>query len=240
MRKFFTLCGLLLSGSFIHAQVELKDGSNISLGNFTTITAAYGAIPASISESYVIELSAGYSAAGETFPINFVNKPGASSSSTITIRPAAGATNINITSNVSGAGTFKLTDADFIIFDGRPGGTGSSREMTITNTNAASSSAQIEFINGSSDNIFGIAVLSVHLRAMLPGVFILVESLQEALPEIPTILLNSHILQVPGHLSMPPVPVQQHSKARITLSGDVSLIMFDLPAYGYRLDIPIS
>jgi hypothetical protein len=87
----------------------------------------------------------------ETFPIVFGTISGASSVNTITILPAAG-----VITDVSGSiaqPLFDLSACSFFIFDGRQNGTGSISSFSISNNSSSSSSGNIRFINGSSDNI---------------------------------------------------------------------------------------
>jgi len=69
----------------------------------------------------VIELAPGYSTAFDTFPISI--GPIAGPGSPLTIRPAAGATNLVI-ARAGAYPTIHLASARFVTIDGRPGGTG--------------------------------------------------------------------------------------------------------------------
>ena len=51
-----------------------------------------------LSSSVILELQSTYTSSGETFPINILNSPCLSSTNTIKIRPASGATALSITS----------------------------------------------------------------------------------------------------------------------------------------------
>lgn len=149
-----TAC-LCLAGQFSFAQsnsVTLLNGGGGQIGQYNSITAAYGAIPSSVSQAYTIRVETSYTGANETFPITFVNKTGASSSNTITVIPSASASNISIQSSVSGDPIFYLNNADFVRIDGRAGGTGSIA-FTIANTATNSNANTIELVNGASNNI---------------------------------------------------------------------------------------
>ena len=77
---------------------------------------------------------------GETFPIIINSIPGASSTNTVTIKPAPGVT-ASITGS-SGSALIILNAAKFVTIDGSNNGT-SSRDLTVTNTNTGVSTAGI-------------------------------------------------------------------------------------------------
>ncbi len=155
MRYIFTLLCFIITTTCLAQpnSVELKSGGGGSLGLYPSITAAYAAIPPSLTDSYLIELSGIYTAVSEVYPVTLVEKPGASAANTITIRPAAGTALISIAATVSGLPLFRLNNADYIIFDGRAGGVGTARGLTIQNNATTANSAQVELINGSSNNV---------------------------------------------------------------------------------------
>ena len=111
-----------------------------------------------ISQPTVIELAANYVSSGETFPLTLPAISGASSTNTITIRPASGATNLTISASsllpATAGSIFFISDGDFWRIDGRAGGTGTTRNLTIENTdNTTAGSAAIRFINGAQNNV---------------------------------------------------------------------------------------
>ncbi|MDX5443492.1 MAG: fibronectin type III domain-containing protein, partial [Hymenobacteraceae bacterium] len=132
-------------------------------GDYLTLTAAMADLQLNgLSCPVVLELQPAYTSAGETFPITVGNVP-TSAANTLTIRPQAGATNLLVTS-ASAGGTINLTNARFITLDGRPGGTGTSRELTIQNTYAGNDNIQanaIKFISDANNN----AVRYCHLKS---------------------------------------------------------------------------
>jgi hypothetical protein len=106
-------------------------------GDYASLGAAFTAITGGgLDDALILELQAAYVSTVETFPLTAGAFPGSSSSSTVTIRPEASATGRSITSN-GATGTFDLNGATYVIIDGRPGGGGTSKELTIENTNAA-------------------------------------------------------------------------------------------------------
>ena len=120
-------------------------------GTYTsTISAAITSINAAggISGPIVLELNAAYNASSEILnPIT-----GASTTNTITIRPAAGVTKIISSSALNGP-TISILGGKFYIIDGQSGGTGGAKNLTITNTNAGGSACVIRFQNDGSNNV---------------------------------------------------------------------------------------
>ncbi|MFH0990668.1 MAG: choice-of-anchor D domain-containing protein [bacterium] len=120
-------------------------------GEYPTLTAAVSAINLyGLIGNLILELQGSYSSALETFPITFANLSNAADK-TVTIRPAIGASNLTI----SGASTSSMiifNAGDYITIDGRPGGTGSSQELTIQNIETSGGSA-ISFSNDATNNI---------------------------------------------------------------------------------------
>ncbi|MDL5048498.1 DUF5011 domain-containing protein [Oscillatoria amoena NRMC-F 0135] len=147
---------LVLSHTRIEAQtnsVELKSGSGSLISSHNSVSAAVAAIPSTITQAYVIEITTAYTGANETFPISFPVKSGASASNTITLRPASGA-NVTMTASVTTTttGLIEINDADYVIIDGRAGGTGTTNNLTINNT-ATAASATIMLLGGATNNI---------------------------------------------------------------------------------------
>jgi len=106
-----------------------------------SLTGAIATINAlGLSGDTLIELAAGYSQANDTFPITMPNRAGADSR--VTIRPAAGATNI-VLSRTTAYPTVLFDNAKYVTIDGRPGGVGGldgtfgqaiASNLTISNT----------------------------------------------------------------------------------------------------------
>jgi hypothetical protein len=94
-KKAILLVTLVLLGltNSANALVTIKVGSaaDVSASNadFSTITAAYASIPATVTDAYLIELQDGYDPTTETYPIALAAKTGASSTNSITIKPNA-------------------------------------------------------------------------------------------------------------------------------------------------------
>ncbi len=106
-------------------------------GTYATLTAAITAVNSQgLAGATILELMSDYVSTSETFPISFPNIPGLSVTNTLTVRPAAGATGRVITSANTTA-TLRFNGSTYVIFDGRPGGSGTARELTITNTSVS-------------------------------------------------------------------------------------------------------
>jgi hypothetical protein len=130
---------------------------------YNSVTEAYTAISAAapISQAYTIELQSNYDGSTETFPVTLGLISGVSSSNTITIRPAVGVSSLLISSTQVGFGVFDLNGANYIIFDGRAGGTGSSRNLTIRNTSNSTTvgTSTIRLYNDACYNVIKYCVL---------------------------------------------------------------------------------
>lgn len=131
--------------------VVLKDTTGTTLSTYNSISAAYSAVVAPLTQAYIIEILTPYDASNETFPIVLSLKPGSSASNYITIRPAEGNTGEVIAATVN-TPIITLDDADFVTIDGRPGGTGNIADLTIKNNSTASGGFTFRFLNGACNN----------------------------------------------------------------------------------------
>ena len=136
--------------------------------DYTNIQAAYNFIEtqAPISTAYIIELQSSYTDASEpTAGIDFDDVVGASASNTVTIRPAADVasilkisfdpTNVYGGSSITTAYLIEFDAADYITIDGRPGGVGTNKFITIENEANPSSDdagAAIVFTDDAQNN----------------------------------------------------------------------------------------
>ena len=117
-------------------------------GTFPSITAALVNLAANPATGTVTwELQSTYVSTVETFPISFTNANlnGISATNTLTIRPELGATGLIISSG--SAQTIYLNGAHDVIFDGRPGGSGTIPQLRITNTSTTFGFYPIQFLN---------------------------------------------------------------------------------------------
>lgn len=156
MRNFFTACLLFLFTSIVFPQagsVELRDGGGALVSTHASIAEAYNAIPTPMTQSYLIEILSAYDQSSETIPITLTAKDGASTSNTITIRPALGNSG-EVISATSTAGIVVLNDADYVIIDGRPGGFGNTPDLRIENlATTGTNSSTVWLLNGASNNV---------------------------------------------------------------------------------------
>jgi len=96
----------------------------------------------------ILELSTGY--AGEpAYPVTFLAFPGASATLGVVIRPAVGTSPFTLEGS-SGTAIFYLDGVNYLTIDGRPGGTGTSKNIIVSNT--STSAAALRLINGATYN----------------------------------------------------------------------------------------
>lgn len=129
-------------------------------GNYSSIGQVISALQtcSPLNGNFIFELQPSYVSTVETFPLLLpaLLKTGGAGF-TITFRPQAGATNLSITSaNSQGTlliqGSNTLNFNDYYIIDGRPGGVGASKELTISNTFVGTAYA-ILLENDASNNV---------------------------------------------------------------------------------------
>ncbi|MBL7681732.1 MAG: T9SS type A sorting domain-containing protein [Flavipsychrobacter sp.] len=113
---------------------------------------------AGVSGPVILELASGYTSGGETFPLTFDAITGASATNTITVRPASGVGSaLSITSSNTTA-TININGGNYFVIDGRPGGTGSNKYITLDNT--STSAPAVQYINDASNNTIKYCTLS--------------------------------------------------------------------------------
>jgi autotransporter-associated beta strand protein len=119
-------------------------------GDYTRLTDALDAISASgINSSLILELQSTYTSTSESFPLKIDPFNCLGSSNTILIRPATGATGLTI-SKSNATAVISFDEGDYVTIDGRPGSTGTTSQLTITNT--GSSGPAILFKKGATYN----------------------------------------------------------------------------------------
>ena len=117
----------------------------------TTILSALNFLKAQgLAGPAIIELQTDYVPTGETYPVVLDPVLCASATNTITIRPAAGVAAPIVLATAS-AQTIDINGGKFYILDGRPGGTGTNKFLTISNTSTAGTA--VRFINEGSTNV---------------------------------------------------------------------------------------
>ncbi len=103
-------------------------------GTYASITLALTDIVNNgLSGPVWLELQPTYVSLVETFPLTFGTTLPTTVSNFITIRPQTGATGLSITS-ASVTQTIYMNGGKYINFDGRPGGLGTTSQLTIENT----------------------------------------------------------------------------------------------------------
>jgi hypothetical protein len=113
-------------------------------GDFVSITDALSEIKCKlISSDLILELQPGYQDTAEIFPIVFNKELQTAAGMSLTIRPASTSSNLNISSG-SLRSTLIFDSAVYVNFDGRPGGSGASRELSVENSGANSSSVLLK------------------------------------------------------------------------------------------------
>lgn len=156
MRSFFILLFVFLAFSIRHSANAAPLSGTKSVGptgDYTSITAAIADVQAvdnGLGGALILELQATYASTVETFPLTLPALNGASVVNTLTIRPASGATALSITSANTTAATMDLNGAQFVTIDGRAGGAGTAKQLTIANT--STSGVALRFINEASSN----------------------------------------------------------------------------------------
>ena len=147
------VAGLAFFASMLGANAAPLSGTKSvgPTGDYASLTAAITDIQTeTLGGALVLELQASYVSTVETFPLTIPALTGASATNTFTIRPASGATALAISSADTTAATVDLKGAQFVTFDGRPGGAGTAKELTIANTSTVG--VALRFINEASGN----------------------------------------------------------------------------------------
>ncbi len=134
-------------------------------GDYASLTAAIVDIQAqTLDGALILELQAAYLGIVETFPLVVPALNGASAVNTVTIRSATGATALSLTSAVTKAATVDLDGAQFVTFDGRAGGAGAAKQLTIANT--STTGVALRFVNeASNDTLKFLTVQGVNTSA---------------------------------------------------------------------------
>jgi hypothetical protein len=167
MKKKLLFLIILISGFYSALQAQPISGTKSvgPTGDYLNLTAAITAIQVNtLSGATILELQSGYTSAGETFPLNLTNLT-TTSSNTLTIRPESAATALSISG--AGTSTISFTGANYVTIDGRPGGTGSSKELTIQNTSTTGNA--LVFINDASNNILQYCIVKGVTTAAATG-----------------------------------------------------------------------
>ena len=138
---------------------------------YSSITAAYSAIPGSVTTNYLIEILNSYDGTdpSETYPIQLTDKGMLGSPYTITIRPELGNNNLVIKRPLGGIGTVvQFNGGDNIILDGRPGGISTSENnyMSIVEPPPGNTlnTRVVELLNGANNNTVQFTKISAFAK----------------------------------------------------------------------------
>lgn len=122
-------------------------------GNYPSLTAAIADIAMQgLACTSLLELQSTYVSTVETFPITIPSLSNDPATTTLTIRPEAGATNLTISHDT--LLTFIFNSAAGVVIDGRPGGMGTTSQLTVQNNGvAANEGIAFRFQNSSTYNV---------------------------------------------------------------------------------------
>lgn len=155
LNHFFAFLFLLLFSGNTFAQtnsVLLKDAGNMLISAHNSISSAYAAIPATLTQPYIIEIDSSYRGADEKFPIVFTEKAGASSTNVIAIRQSVNAMFIGIGGDIDTVSIFVFDGADWIILGGTIYPAWNSG-IILAYTKPHPQKPMIQFINGATNNV---------------------------------------------------------------------------------------
>ena len=123
-------------------QPSISGGKTVGAGgDYATLTAAAAAINGAVLDGPVTLTLTDATYPTETFPIAFNANPGSSATNTVTIKPAVG-----ISPAISGSSAsciINFNGADWMTLDGSNAVGGTTRDLTVTNTNSSTSSAVV-------------------------------------------------------------------------------------------------
>jgi hypothetical protein len=133
-----------------YASVISIDGNAAVPGtSYPTITAAVADLGGTIANATTLQLTSSYNAANETYPIQLPFVAGSSATNTLTIVQASGVSGKIIDSS-NASSTFIINGGNYWIIDGRSGGTGSTKDLVISNSSVTGTAIQL--INDASYN----------------------------------------------------------------------------------------
>ena len=139
-------------------------------GTYASLTAVAAALSNGTAGPVIFELQSTYLSSVETFPITF--SASACPVTNVTIRPEAA---VASTLNIVGTNTTAIIDINGgtnITFDGRPGGVGTNRFLTISNLSTATGGSAFRFINDASSNTIKYCVVKSLFASTTSGVIV--------------------------------------------------------------------
>lgn len=143
--KFISVLIFIIGFVFSSQAVTWTIGAT---GTYASISAAWAAMPNPIAAPYILEIKSDYVL--ESLPITLTAVNGASATNTITIRPETGVSGVAFTGTTE-TNVFHFSGADYVIIDGRPGGSGTG-EITIENSSTDSGDHCVTFSGDATYN----------------------------------------------------------------------------------------
>ena len=136
---------------FFQKTVAQVSGVKTIPGDYLSVNAAIQDImTVGLASHTILELQPGYTDVNEIFPITTPENIDTRADATLTIRPAASATGLTIGSDYTQNTPIIELFGSYTTIDGRPGGTGTSRELTIISK--AMYGSTIQFSNNAGFN----------------------------------------------------------------------------------------
>ncbi|MBH8568456.1 hypothetical protein KB206_06165 [Microvirga sp. STS02] len=151
-------------------------GTKAIPGDYASLTAAFTDLTAKgVNGPVVLELQSAYVPVAAEISGGIVYSfTGGSATNTITVRPAAGANGLSISSSTNTGPMFSISGGRNLILDGRPGGSGSpvsgtitANDLTIANSNAGGGTSAVAFTSDATFN----TVQHCQLRAATVAAF---------------------------------------------------------------------
>ncbi|GAB4094505.1 hypothetical protein GCM10028786_34340 [Flaviaesturariibacter terrae] len=120
-----------------------------------------------VSQPTVVKLNADYNGAGDTYPVVFYANSGASATNTISIRPDDAVSSMLTLSGSSSSPLIDFSGAKYYSIDGRPGSTGTTSYLTISNTGDG---AAVRLFNDAQNNTITYTTLKAANTSASNGV----------------------------------------------------------------------
>jgi Secretion system C-terminal sorting domain len=162
MRKFL----LLLAFMPLYGLAQLNGGATYPINGVSNAPISFSTIQNAATYlntngvtgtgNIIMELHTGYNPASEPATgIVMDSIPGTAANRRVIFRPATGFSAV-VSLTVAGNATLSLQRVNFVTFDGRPGGTGSTKAITFTNTSISGTdfTCALKLINSSKFNQF--------------------------------------------------------------------------------------
>jgi hypothetical protein len=162
MRKFLLLLSLLP----LYGLAQLNGGATYPINGVSNAPISFSTIQNAATYlntngvtgtgNIILELQTGYNPASEPATgIVMDSIPGTAANRRVIFRPATGFSAV-VSLSVAGNATLNLQRVNFVSFDGRPGGTGTTKALTFTNTSTSGTdfTGALKLINSSKFNQF--------------------------------------------------------------------------------------